>query len=81
MCGVNKGQFRYSVRQVDDTLALAQEWLEELHKLADNGGMSDASLELAQVTVLLGEARAKLERAAGGETAANAGDGVTIEAV
>jgi len=79
MCGVNKGQFRQSVGQVDDTLALAQQWLEQLHQTADHGGLAQASRELAQVTVLLGEARAKLEIAMGNGAATT--DAVTIEAV
>ena len=80
MCGINKGQFRLAVGQVDDSIALSQQWLEQLHHLADGGGMTEASREVAQATVLLGEARAKLE-AILEEAPAAASDGVTIEAV
>lgn len=79
MCGVNKDQFRLAVGQVDDALALAQQWLEQLHRVADNGGLDDASRELAQATVILGDARGKLERAIDGGQAGS-GD-VTVEAV
>ncbi|MBE0476217.1 MAG: hypothetical protein IBX62_03855 [Coriobacteriia bacterium] len=79
MCGINKGQFRLGVAQVDDALALAQQWLEQLHHLADTGGLTEPSRELAQATVMLGEARARLEKAAADQP--GRGDGVTVEAV
>lgn len=65
MCegGVNTGQMKLAVAMVDDSLALAQQWLEQLHHLADQGRRSATSSELAQVTVMLGEAREKLETA------------------
>jgi hypothetical protein len=65
MCesGINIGQLRMSIAQTEETLGLAQEWLEQLHHLADHGKQSAASAELAQVTVILGEARGKLEKA------------------
>ncbi|MGB4594149.1 MAG: hypothetical protein WBI63_10315 [Coriobacteriia bacterium] len=65
MCesGVNTGQMKLAVAMVDDSLALAQQWLEQLHHLADQGRRSVTSSELAQVTVMLGEAREKLETA------------------
>ncbi|MCE5204013.1 MAG: hypothetical protein ABFC80_03570 [Coriobacteriales bacterium] len=65
MCenGVNTGQMKMAVAMVDDSLALAQQWLEQLHRLADQGRRSLTSTELAQVTVMLGEAREKLETA------------------
>ncbi|MHB1340934.1 MAG: hypothetical protein ACYCX5_04145 [Coriobacteriia bacterium] len=65
MCegGINTGQMKLAVAMVNDSLALAQQWLEQLHHLADQGRRPVTSLELAQVTVLLGEARGKLETA------------------
>ena len=65
MCesGVNLDQMRQSIGQVNDTLALAQEWLEQLHHLADHGGERSSSAHLAQVNVMLGEARARLDEA------------------
>lgn len=82
MCegGVNLPQMRFSVSQVNETLALAQEWAEQLHHLADNARQAEASRQLAQVTVMLGEAREKLEEAAGG-LADDGGSGVTVEKV
>jgi hypothetical protein len=82
MCesGINVGQLRMSIAQTEETLGLAQEWLEQLHHLADHGKQSTASAELAQVTVILGEARVKLEKAIdslGGQPK----DDVTVELV
>jgi hypothetical protein len=60
---VNLPQLKVSVGQIDDLLALAQTHLEQLHHLADHGKQHDASVDLAQATVLLGEVRGKLENA------------------
>lgn len=56
-------QLKHSIGMADDGLGVVQEWLEQLHHLADHAHRPEASGELAQVTVMLGEARAKLERA------------------
>jgi hypothetical protein len=63
MCegGINTGQMKLAVAMVNDSLALAQQWLEQLHHLADQGRRTITSAELAQVTVMLGEAREKLD--------------------
>ncbi|PKQ20230.1 MAG: hypothetical protein CVT66_06005 [Actinobacteria bacterium HGW-Actinobacteria-6] len=65
MCegGINTGQMKLAVAMVNDSLALSQQWLEQLHHLADQGKRAATSAELAQVTVLLGESREKLESA------------------
>jgi hypothetical protein len=66
MCqkGVNPDQVKLMIGQSNDSLALAQQWLEQIHHLADHAGMIKPSVEVAQASVLLGEARAKLEAAA-----------------
>ena len=63
MCegGINTGQMKLAIAMVNDSLALSQQWLEQLHHLADQGRRTITSTELAQVTVLLGEAREKLD--------------------
>jgi len=63
MCqkGVNADQMKLMIGQANDSLALAQQWLEQIHHLADHAGMSEPSAEVAKASVLLGEARAKLE--------------------
>jgi hypothetical protein len=65
MCehGINTDQMKLSVGQCDDAIALVQQWLEQLHHLADHGHEEAASADLAQATVLLGETRAKLDAA------------------
>jgi hypothetical protein len=65
MCesGINTGQLKLSIAQTGESLALAQEWCEQLHQLADKGGEKASSAHLAQVTVMLGEARDRLEQA------------------
>lgn len=83
MCesGINVGQMKVSVGQVDDAVALAGQWTEQLHHIADHGHKHDASVELAQASVLLGEVRAKLQAAIDALEGRAAGDGVTVELV
>jgi hypothetical protein len=78
---VNIPQLKVSVAQVDDAVALAQQWLEQLHHLADHGKRAEVSAELAQANVLLGEARAKIERAIDALDGEPADSGVTVELV
>ena len=79
MCegGINTGQMKMAVAMINDALALSQQHLEQLHHLADQGRRSATSAELAQVTVMLGEAREKLDSAVANLSIAD--DDVTIE--
>jgi len=65
MCetGININQMKLAVGQSDDALAMVQQWLEQLHHLADHGKRADVSAALAQANVLLGEVRGKLDAA------------------
>ncbi len=83
MCekGVNKDQMRLMIAQVDDSLAMAQQWLEQIHHLADHGGLHTESVNVAQATVLLGEARGKLEGAVDSLEGNPGTDGVTVELI
>jgi len=65
MCekGLTTEQLRMMIEQSDGSLAMSQQWLEQLHHLADHASIHDASTYLAQATILLGETRAKLEAA------------------
>ncbi|HEY5516813.1 MAG TPA: hypothetical protein VIL15_00950 [Coriobacteriia bacterium] len=83
MCenSVNVPQLKLSIAQVDDSVALSQQWLEQLHHLADHGKKPEASAELAQANVLLGEARAKIERAVNALDGRNDEGGITVELV
>lgn len=66
MCqnGVNTDQTKLMIAQANDSLGLSQQWLEQIHHLADHAGMTGPSAEVAQASVLLGEVRARLEAAA-----------------
>ncbi len=83
MCenSVNVPQLKISVGQVDDAVALSQQWLEQLHHLADHGKKPEASAELAQATVLLGEARGRLEAAIDALEGRSSASEVTVELV
>ena len=83
MCenSVNVPQLKLSIAQVDDSVALSQQWLEQLHHLADHGKKPEASAELAQANVLLCEARAKIERAVNALDGRTDDDGITVELV
>ena len=80
MCegGINTGQMKLAVAMINDALALSQQHLEQLHHLADQGRRSASSAELAQVTVMLGEAREKLDSAVANLSVSDEDD-VTIE--
>jgi hypothetical protein len=78
MCqkGVNTDQMRLMIGQADDALSMAQQWLEQIHHLADHADLTGPSTSVAQASVLLGEARGKLDVAAD----ALAGDAGTSDA-
>jgi hypothetical protein len=63
MCetGVNVGQLKLAIGQSDDAVAVVQQWLEQLHHLADHGKRVEVSVALAQAGVLLADARGKLD--------------------
>jgi hypothetical protein len=83
MCqkGVNTDQMKLMLGQADDTLAMAQQWLEQIHHLADHADMTEASTSVAQASVLLGEARGKLDHAATQIDDAAAGPDASVELV
>jgi hypothetical protein len=79
--GINIPQMRLSIGQVDDTVALAQQWLEQLHQLADHGHKHETSTELAQADVLLADVRGKLEAAQAALEGGTSASDVTVELV
>ncbi len=83
MCehGINIDQMKLAIGQSDDALAMVQQWLEQLHHLADHGKRADASAAIAQANVLLGEARGKLEAAINDLEGRSAEDSTTVELV
>jgi hypothetical protein len=83
MCesGINVGQLKLAIGQSDDALAMAQQWLEQLHHLADHGKRAEVSAALAQANVLLGEARGKLDDAIADLEGASSSDSTTVELI
>ena len=83
MCeqGVNVGQLKLAIGQSDDAVAVVQQWLEQLHHLADRGKQTGASADLAQAGVLLGEARGRLEVAIAALEGRTSSPDVTVELV
>jgi len=83
MCeqGFNVGQLKLAIGQSDDSVAMAQQWLEQLHHIADHGKRPDVSKALAQASVLLGEARAKLDDAIAELEGTPRGEGTTVELI
>ena len=81
MCehGVNTDQMRLMIAQLDDSLAVSQHHLEQIHHLADHAGLHDPSINVAQASVLLGETRAKLEAALDALERDQDEGGVTVE--
>jgi len=65
MCqkGVNTDQMKLMIGQAGDQLGMSQQWLEQIHHLADHGQLEGVSTLVAQASVLLGEARTKLDSA------------------
>jgi hypothetical protein len=83
MCeqGINIGQMKLAVGQADDAIALVQQWLVQLHHLADHGHQDAASADIAQSSVLLGEARAKLDGAIVALEGGSSSSDVSVELV
>jgi len=83
MCqkGVNTDQMALMIGQADDTIAMAQQWLEQIHHLADHADLTEPSAHVAQATVLLGEARAKLQEAADQVSGQTGGPDASVELV
>ena len=65
MCtnGVNTGQLRAGIQQVDEAVALTRKWTHRLYHLSDDGGQANTAAALQKVQSLLDEARAVLSDA------------------
>ena len=83
MCetGVNVGQLKLAIGQSDDAIAVVQQWLEQLHHLADHGKRAEVSTALAQAGVLLADARGKLDAAIADLEGSASGTETTVELV
>jgi len=83
MCqkGVNTDQMKLMIGQADDALAMAQQWLEQIHHLADHADLTRPSAAVAQASVLLGEARSKLDLATDELSGQTGGPDASVELV
>lgn len=59
--GMNMGQLTMSMRQIDDTIALARTWCHDLYHVTESFGMERTEEKLAAAMKALNEARAALE--------------------
>jgi hypothetical protein len=85
MCtnGVNAGQLRAAIEQVDEAVALCRRWTHRAYHQADDGLMPKTAAKLKAAQELLDEVRAALGEAADlaeGETVAGS-PGVTVNLV
>ncbi len=84
MCsnGVNTGQFKMMLEQIDDQLALQRRWTHRLAHTAGDAGFEKTDDTLHQIQSLLDDARALITDAKDIlEDEAENGSGVTIELV
>lgn len=83
MCqkGVNTDQMKLMIAQANDALGMAQQWLEQIHHLADHAGLDKPSAHVAQASVLIGEARTKLEESADELDVPSGGQDASVELV
>lgn len=59
--GMNMSQLAMSVKQIDDTIALARDWSHQLLHATENFDMERIGAKLEATMDALGEARAALE--------------------
>ncbi len=81
MCdnGVNTGQLRSSIQQIDESVALSRRWTHRAYHLADGGSMPKTAAKLEEAQKLLDEARSMLAEAM--DTVEDEDAGFTVEAV
>lgn len=84
MCtnGVNTGQFKMMLDQMDDQIALNRRWTHKLYHTADDAGFEGTAKVLSEVQGLLDDARALLTDAQDAvDKDAESGTGVTVNLV
>jgi hypothetical protein len=85
MCtnGVNAGQLRAAIEQVDEAVALCRRWTHRAYHQASDGVMPNTAAQLKAAQELLDEARAALSEAASAadDEAAAPAAGVTVNLV
>jgi len=65
MCtdGVNSDQFKSSIEQIDEAIALCRRWVHRAHHQAEDGSLPKTSDKLLAAQGLLDDIRALLEEA------------------
>ena len=84
MCtnGVNTTQFRSTIEQIDEAVALTRRWTHRVYHTADDGKQLRTAAKLKEAQSLLDEVRALLSEAADSvEEDAVAASGVTVNLV
>lgn len=84
MCtnGVNTGQFKLMLEQMDDQIALNRRWTHKLYHTADDANFDDTAKVLKEIQGLLDDARALLTDAQDAvDKDAESGNGVTVNLV
>lgn len=84
MCtnGVNAGQFKMMLEQMDDQVALNRRWTHKLYHSASDAGYDKTAATLKEVQGLLDEARALLTDAQDAfDKDIESSDGVTVNLV
>lgn len=84
MCtnGINTGQYKMMLEQMDDQIALNRRWTHKLFHAADDSGFTQTAAALREVQGLLDDARALLTDAQDAvDKDATSASGVTINLV
>lgn len=84
MCtnGVNDGQFKTMIEQMDDQVALNRRWIHKLYHSADDAGYAATAATLKEIQGLMDEARALLTDAQDAvDKDASSTSGVTVNLV
>ncbi|MDR3037639.1 MAG: hypothetical protein LBU31_04445 [Coriobacteriales bacterium] len=84
MCtnGVNTSQFRSTIEQIDEAVALTRRWTHRAFHTADDSQQPRTAAKLKEAQALLDEVRALLSEASDiVETEADSSSGVTVNLV
>jgi hypothetical protein len=83
MCtnGVNTAQFKATIEQIDEAVALTRRWTHRAYHTADDAQQAQTAAKLHEAQALLDEVRALLSEAADTAEAEAATSGVSVNLV
>jgi hypothetical protein len=83
MCtnGINTAQFRSTIEQIDEAVALTRRWTHRAYHTADEGQQQETAALLHKAQTLLDEVRALLSDAKDASEMESATPGVTVNLV